>query len=166
MSRSCASESGSTRPPTSHPQADPVVDEHWVDEAELVAGEGALRLGDDEVGPRSAGVANDIEEPGRLGPALPRDRAGLVDVVVGDDDLAAGGLDQLSGEAQLPGGGVGGGLVVVGARPQVGGEGDHEAGSSSAGSDWERRSRISRARASAASGVSRGGSATSRITAR
>jgi hypothetical protein len=39
-----------------------------------------------------------LREPGSLGPALPRDRAGPVVVVVSGDDLGVGGLDQLVGK--------------------------------------------------------------------
>ena len=104
-----------------HPQLDAVVGQCREDELELTPGERALRLGDDERGPASMRVGRIGEEARRLRSTSPRQLTGDVDVVVGRDDLPAGGSDEARGGVELPALRVLRRLLVVGARTDVGG---------------------------------------------
>src|SRR6266542_3752106 len=87
MTRSCASLSGSTRPPElGHPELDAVVPQERGGEPVLGAGEGALGLADYE-GVESAILAGAVgEEAGCFRSARPGQRTRDADVeVVGDD---------------------------------------------------------------------------------
>ena len=79
-----------------HPQLDAVVHEHRERESELVAVERALRLADHDGVEAAVRVAERVEQPRRLGAALPRQRPRLADVEELGDDLAAGRFDDLA----------------------------------------------------------------------
>lgn len=101
------------------PEFDAVVDEEGEGEAELVAAEGPVGFADDDGVEASGSVGERGEEAGGFGSALPGERAGLADVEVLDDDLAAGGGDEVVGSVELPGPAGGGVLAVLGADPAV-----------------------------------------------
>jgi hypothetical protein len=107
------------------PEADAVVHEDREGEAELVAVEGPVRLADDDGVEPALGVPEVIEEPGRLGSTLPRDRPTVADVEVVGHDLPAGRLDELAGQRELPHPRRLGVLLILGAHPAVEGEARH-----------------------------------------
>lgn len=72
-------------------------------QGELGAVEGALRLSDGHGVEATVGGAEELEEPGGLGPALPGKGPGLPYVEELGDDRAARRLDELQGSAELPG---------------------------------------------------------------
>ncbi len=110
-------------PPTFwDPQLHAVVDEHREGEPELVAVERPLRFADHDRIEVASGAPERFEERRRLGSARPRQRAGLPDVEVFGNDLAAGGLDQLSGPGDLPIARRLWVLLVLGTHPAVEGE--------------------------------------------
>jgi hypothetical protein len=82
--------------------------------AELVAVERPLRLSDHDGVEPAFWVGERGEQGAGLGPALGRDRAGLVDVEELGDDLPAVRLDQRLGAGDLPAAGGLGVLVVLG----------------------------------------------------
>src|SRR5580658_9340035 len=85
--------------------------------AELVAVERPLRLPHHYRLEAALRVGQRGQEAAGFGPALGRDRAGLVDIKELGHDLAAVRFDQAAGASQLPRAGGFGVLVVLGGYP-------------------------------------------------
>jgi hypothetical protein len=119
MTRSWASLSGSTGPPTSGPRVDAVVGEQGQREPELVAVEGTVGFADHHIVEAAIAVGESAEELAGFGPALPGQGAAESDVKVRGDDAAAAWRDEAGRERGLPvtrGLGV---LVVLGGYTSV-----------------------------------------------
>ena len=107
-----------------HPQRHSEVLEQREGVAELVAVERPLRLADHHGVKAAVGVGERGQELGGLGPALRRDRAGLVDVEELGNDHPAVRLDERLAAGVLPGPGGLGVLPVLGGYPLPGREPD------------------------------------------